>query len=65
MIFHILICSSDMLLNDFALLVELSWCHCTLNFYLRSGRLKAENEMKILVQGIIRSTHLGKKPVGK
>ena len=49
MIFHILICSSDMLLNDFALLVELSWCHCTLNFYLRSGRLKAENEMRILV----------------
>lgn len=60
MLFHILICSSDMLLNGFALLAELSWCHYTFNFYLRSGPLKAENEMRILIQGIIKSTHLGK-----
>lgn len=51
-----------MLLNGFAL-----WLSCLgviiHNFYLRSGPLKAENEMRILVQGIIKSTHFGKKPV--
>ena len=61
MIFHILICSTDILLNGFASLVELSSCHYILNFYLTSGPLKAEDEMKILVQGIIRRTHLGEK----
>lgn len=65
MIFHILICSTDLLLNGFASLVELSSCHYILNFWLTSGPLKAEDEMRILVQGITRSTHLGKKPIGK